>query len=105
MSAQHTNSAAASVEEQVRTIIATVFGVEGDRVTDDAYLGVDLGADALDQVELECELEDAFSIFFNEGEFEFGRQTRVRDVVAQVRDKVDAKAASRAALAGTEGRL
>lgn len=96
MSAQHTPSADAPVEEQVRAIIAAVFGVEDERVSDDAYLGVDLGADVLDQVELECELEDAFSIFFDEGEFEVGRQTRVRDVVAQVRGKLDAKAAARA---------
>ncbi|MBB2959893.1 phosphopantetheine-binding protein [Methylobacterium sp. R2-1] len=104
MSAQHTQSAAASVEEQVRTIIAAVFGVETERVSDDAYLGVDLGADALDQVELECELEDAFSIFFEEGEFEFGRQTRVRDIAAQVRGKLDAKVAKDAALAEAESR-
>lgn len=104
MSAQRADNSALSVEEQVRTIIATVFGVEGDRVTDDAYLGVDLGADVLDQVELECELEDAFSIYFDEGEFEFRRQTRVRDVLTQVRNKLDAKAGSRAALADAESR-
>ena len=101
MSAQQTHSHVVSVEEQVLAIIAAVFVVEGDRVTDDAYLGVDLGADVLDQVELECELEDAFSIYFDEGEFEFSRQTRVRDVVAQVRGKLNAKGA---AIAKAEGR-
>ena len=101
MSAQHVPSADAPVEEQVRAIIAAVFDVEAERVSDDAYLGVDLGADVLDQVELECELEDAFSIYFDEGEFEFSRQTRVRDVVAQVRGKLNAKGA---AVAKAEGR-
>ncbi|MRI57379.1 acyl carrier protein [Methylobacterium sp. DB1607] len=104
MNAQHTHGSPAAVEEQVRAIIATVFDVEDERVSDDAYLGVDLGADVLDQVELECELEDAFSIFFDEGEFEFSRRTRVRDVVEQVRGKLDAKAAKDAALADAEGR-
>lgn len=95
MNAQPTNIASATIEERTRAVIAAALEVEIERVVDDAYLGVDLGADVLDQVEIECELEDAFSIFFDEGEFEFGRQTRVRDLAAQVRRKLDAKAAGR----------
>jgi acyl carrier protein len=104
MGTQQTRSGSTSIDEQVRAILAQVFGVDHDRVSDDAYLGVDLGADVLDQVEIECELEDAFSVFFDEGEFEIGRQTRVRDVVAQLRVKLDAKAAKRAVVAEAEDR-
>ncbi|CAB4953424.1 unannotated protein [freshwater metagenome] len=76
------------VSERVRKIIASVIEVEIERVTDDAYLGVDLGADVLDQVELEVEIEDEFDVRFADDEFEIKRQTRVCDVIAQVQRKL-----------------
>lgn len=79
----------AAIAEAVRTIIAEAIEVEDERITDDAYLVVDLGADVLDAVEIEVEIEDRFRISFADGEFEIGRGTRVRDLIALAQAKLD----------------
>jgi acyl carrier protein len=45
----------------VRTLIAHQLGVDIKRVTDDAYLTDDLGADWLDRLELMIVIEDQFA--------------------------------------------
>ena len=45
----------------VRTLIANQLGVDVKRVTDEAYLTDDLGADWLDRLELMIVIEDRFA--------------------------------------------
>lgn len=45
----------------VRTLIANHLGVDIDRVTDEAHLTDDLGADWLDRLELMIAIEDQFA--------------------------------------------
>jgi acyl carrier protein len=49
-----------SAANDVRTIIAKHLGVEVKRVTDEAHLTYDLGADWLDRLELMIVIEDQF---------------------------------------------
>jgi acyl carrier protein len=53
---------AATLPERVRTIIADLYDVPHDAVTDEKHLVDDLGADSLDQVELVMALEEDFGI-------------------------------------------
>jgi acyl carrier protein len=46
--------------EDVRTLIADHLGVDVERVTDEAHLADDLGADWLDRLELMIVIEDRF---------------------------------------------
>ncbi len=48
--------------EQIKTIVVEHLGVEAEKVTLDAHLINDLGADSLDQVELAMACEEAFKI-------------------------------------------
>ncbi len=50
----------ASIEEQVKSIVAEQLGVKEDEVTNDASFVDDLGADSLDTVELVMALEEEF---------------------------------------------
>jgi len=50
----------ASVEEQVRSIIAEQLGLKADEIKNDASFVDDLGADSLDTVELVMALEEEF---------------------------------------------
>jgi acyl carrier protein len=49
-----------SVGERVKGIIAKHLGIDRDKVTEDASLIDDLGADSLDTVELAMSFEDEF---------------------------------------------
>ncbi len=50
------------IESQVREIIVEKFQVAPEKVTADAKLDADLGADSLDLVDLMMILEDKFSL-------------------------------------------
>jgi acyl carrier protein len=52
-----------NVDHLVRQIIAGQFGVEPQRVTDDARFSDDLGADWLDRLEVMIAIEDHISGF------------------------------------------
>ena len=49
-----------SIEERIRTIIATELGVKPEQITPEAKFIEDLGADSLDTVELVMALEEEF---------------------------------------------
>ncbi len=49
-----------SIEDRIRTIIATELGVKLEQITPEAKFIEDLGADSLDTVELVMALEEEF---------------------------------------------
>jgi len=51
-----------STADRVKNVIATMMGIEPARVTDDATLATDLGADSIDMVEISIALEEEFPI-------------------------------------------
>lgn len=57
-----------SVEDRVLRIVVDVLAAEPERSVPEAYLIQDLGADSLDLVELEFELEEAFALQFTTAE-------------------------------------
>ena len=71
-----------SIEEKVRSIIVDQLGVESDKVTADAKLIEDLGADSLDTVELVMAFEENFDIEVPDEEAE--KLQSVADVVAYI---------------------
>lgn len=75
-------AATITIADQVRQIIGKHLGCEPHRVTDDAELRDDLGADGLDSVELAMKVEEAFDITLTDDEVE--RWETVGDVIASV---------------------
>ena len=49
-----------SIEDRIRTLIATELGVKPEQITPEAKFIEDLGADSLDTVELVMALEEEF---------------------------------------------
>ena len=65
--------AAATPEEQKKTITGIIvdkLGVSADKVTPEADIVTDLGADSLDQVEIVMAVEDAFNIEISDDDAE-----------------------------------
>lgn len=58
------------VREKLHTIVKDNFGVEDDKITDDADFIDDLGADSLDIVELVMAAEEEFNISISDAEVE-----------------------------------
>lgn len=56
--------------DRTRRILREVLGVDAERLTDDADLINDLGADSLDAIELLIEAEDEFGIEVTDDEAE-----------------------------------
>ena len=68
--------------EKIKTIIANELGIDEEKVTLEARLSEDLGADSLDAVELIMAIEDEFDIEVNDE----AAQTiqKVKDIVDYV---------------------
>lgn len=72
--------------EKVKAIIVNELGVDEAKVTLDAKLSEDLGADSLDAVELIMAIEDEFGIEIND---EAAQQiSKVSDIVAYLEKEV-----------------
>ena len=68
-----------NVEDRVKSIIAACLNVDESRVTDDALIIEDLGADSLDTIEVVMALEMEFDIAIPDADAE--KINTVRDVV------------------------
>ena len=75
------------VFEKVRSIIAEQLDVEEDKVTMDAVIQDDLGADSLDIVDLVMSFEEEFDIEIPDDQVE--NVKTVGDIVKYIEDKVD----------------
>ncbi|MBR4391859.1 MAG: acyl carrier protein [Bacteroidales bacterium] len=60
----------ATLQDKVRSIIASKLGLGEDEITPDKNLANDLGADSLDVVELSMELEREFNLKFEDADTE-----------------------------------
>ena len=77
--AEHATAISERVAVKIRSLVAERLGVEIKRVSDDARLVNDLGADWLDCLELLIAIEDDFAIEFADDEIE--RVVAVADLV------------------------
>ncbi len=73
-----------NIETQVVDVIVDQLGVERSKVTPDAKLIDDLGADSLDIVELVMSLEDKFPVEVSDEDSE--KLRTVGDVVAYIKE-------------------
>ena len=60
----------ASIQDKIRSIIASKLGLDESEITPDKNLSNDLGADSLDVVELSMELEREFNLKFEDSDTE-----------------------------------
>ena len=60
----------ATLQDKIRSIIASKLGLDEDEITPDKNLTNDLGADSLDVVELSMEIEREFNLKFEDADTE-----------------------------------
>ena len=60
----------ATVQDKIRSIIASKLGLDESEITPDKNLSNDLGADSLDVVELSMDLEREFNLKFEDSDTE-----------------------------------
>ena len=60
----------ATIQDRIRSIVASKLGISEDEITPDKNLTNDLGADSLDVVELSMELEREFNLKFEDTDTE-----------------------------------
>ena len=60
----------ATLQDKVRSIIASKLGLDESEITPEKNLANDLGADSLDVVELSMELEREFNLKFEDSDTE-----------------------------------
>ena len=76
-----------SIEDRIRTIIATELGVKPEQITPEAKFIEDLGADSLDTVELVMALEEEFGNEIPDEDEE--KLTSVGDVIRFIEESQD----------------
>ena len=74
------------VLEKVRSILCSQLDLEEDKVTSDAVLSDDLGADSLDLVDLVMSLEEEFNIELSDEDV--GEIKTVGDIVKFIEDRI-----------------
>lgn len=74
---------ATDVEARVRRVIVESLGVDESEVVPTAQLGLNLGADSLDVVEIAIDLEREFGVEISDDAFD-GSSRTVGDVVALI---------------------
>jgi len=72
--------------EKVKEVIVDTLNISQEKVTLDAKLGDDLGADSLDAVELNIALEEAFSITISDEDLLTFKE--VKDIVNYIESKI-----------------
>ncbi len=60
----------ATIQDRVKSIVASKLGISEDEITPEKNLTNDLGADSLDVVELSMELEREFNLKFEDTDTE-----------------------------------
>lgn len=60
----------ATLQDKIRSIVASKLGLEESEITPEKNLSNDLGADSLDVVELSMELEREFNLKFEDADTE-----------------------------------
>lgn len=60
----------ATIQDKIKSIIASKLGIEEAEITPDKNLSNDLGADSLDVVELSMDLEREFNLKFEDTDTE-----------------------------------
>ena len=60
----------ATIQDKVRSIIASKLGLDESEITPEKNLSNDLGADSLDVVELSMDLEREFNLKFEDSDTE-----------------------------------
>ena len=60
----------ASIQDKIRSIIASKLGLDENEITPEKNLTNDLGADSLDVVELSMDLEREFNLKFEDADTE-----------------------------------
>lgn len=60
----------ATIQDKIKSIIASKLGIDEAEITPDKNLSNDLGADSLDVVELSMELEREFNLKFEDTDTE-----------------------------------
>ena len=60
----------ATLQDKIRSIIASKLGLDENEITPDKNLSNDLGADSLDVVELSMDLEREFNLKFEDSDTE-----------------------------------
>lgn len=60
----------ATIQDKIKSIIASKLGLSEDEITPEKNLSNDLGADSLDVVELSMELEREFNLKFEDSDTE-----------------------------------
>ncbi len=73
--------------EKVKEVIVDTLNISQEKVTLDAKLGDDLGADSLDAVELNIALEEAFSITISDEDLLTFKE--VKDIVNYIESKIN----------------
>lgn len=76
-----------SVEQKVTDIIIDHLGVEALKVTTEAHIGDDLGADSLDAIELCMAVEEEFNVSISDEEIE--KLATVNDLHNLVKGKLE----------------
>ena len=76
----------ATIQDKVKSIIASKLGIDESEITPEKSLVNDLGADSLDVVELSMELEREFNLKFEDSDTE--KIQTVNDLFKLIEDNV-----------------